>query len=84
MVQMKNAHIENIVVDACCRGQGIGHAIMPEAEARAAAWGAKQPNLMCWEFNGGARRLYESLGLRPQRTIMIKEIGGADSDQSGT
>ena len=84
MVQMKNAHIENIVVDACCRGQGIGHALIAEAEARAAAWGAKQLNLMCWEFNGGARRLYESLGLRAQRTIMIKEIGGTEPDQCDT
>ena len=84
MVQMKNAHIENIVVDEDCRGQGIGHALMAEAEARAAAWGAKQLNLMCWEFNGGARRLYESLGLRAQRTIMIKEIGGTEPDQSDT
>ena len=73
-VEMKNVHVENIVVDEVCRGQGIGHALMAEAERIAKEWGAVQLNLMCWEFNDGARRLYESLGMTPQRSILVKDI----------
>ena len=73
-VELKNVHVENIVVDEVCRGQGIGHALMAEAERIAVEWGAKQLNLMCWQFNDGARRLYESLGMVPQRSILVKDL----------
>ncbi|MBQ8641731.1 MAG: GNAT family N-acetyltransferase [Clostridia bacterium] len=73
-VEMKNAHIENIVVDENCRGAGIGHALMAEAEKRAREWGAVHLNLLCWDFNEGAYRLYESLGMRPKYTFMLKEL----------
>lgn len=73
-VEMKNVHVENIVVDEVCRGQGIGHALMAEAERHAKEWGAVQLNLMCWAFNDGARRLYESLGMKEQRSILVKEL----------
>ena len=73
-VELKNVHVENIVVDEVCRGQGIGHALMAEAERIAKEWGAEQLNLMCWEFNDGARRLYESLGMHPQRRILVKDL----------
>ena len=73
-VEMKNVHVENIVVDETCRGQGIGHALMAEAERIAKEWGAVQLNLMCWHFNNGARRLYESLGMTEQRSILVKDL----------
>lgn len=73
-VDMKNVHVENIVVDEVCRGQGIGHALMAEAERIAKEWGAVQLNLMCWHFNDGARRLYESLGMTEQRSILVKDL----------
>lgn len=73
-VEMKNVHVENIVVDETCRGQGIGHALMAEAERIAKEWGAVQLNLMCWHFNDGARRLYESLGMTEQRSILVKDL----------
>lgn len=74
-VRLKNAHVAFIAVDAEYRRRGIGRAMMQEAERAAAALGAKQLNLQVWEFNSSARRMYEQLGMRPQRTIMIKEIG---------
>jgi GNAT superfamily N-acetyltransferase len=73
-VDLKNAHIENIVVDENCRGQGIGHALMAEAEKRAKEWGAVHLNLLCWDFNDGAYRLYESLGMRPKYRFMYKKL----------
>ena len=73
-VELKNAHIENIVVDESCRGQGIGHALMAEAEKRAKAWGAVHLNLLCWDFNDGAYRLYKSLGMRPKYRYMYKNL----------
>ena len=73
-VPMKNAHIENIVTDASCRGQGIGHLLFAEAERRARQWGAVHLNLLCWSFNKGARRLYESLGMEPVFSMMKKDL----------
>ena len=73
-VELKNAHIENIVVDETCRGQGIGHALMAEAEKRAKEWGAVHLNLLCWDFNDGAYRLYQSLGMRPKYRFLYKEL----------
>ena len=73
-VEMKNVHVENIVVDETCRGQGIGLALLAEAERIAKEWGAVQLNLMCWHFNDGARRLYESLGMTEQRSILVKDL----------
>ena len=73
-VHMKNAHVMNIVVDEVCRGQGIGSMLLDEAERVAKEWGAVQLNLWCWEFNSGARRLYESRGMHPQRSVLIKDL----------
>lgn len=73
-VSMKNVHVEHIVVDEVCRGQGIGHALLAESERIAKEWGAQQLNLMCWHFNDGARRLYESIGMHEQRSILVKEL----------
>ena len=73
-VPMKNAHIENIVVDETCRGRGIGHLLMEEAERRARQWGAVHLNLLCWSFNEGARKLYENLGMQPVFSMMKKDL----------
>jgi GNAT superfamily N-acetyltransferase len=73
-VEMKNVHVENIVVDEACRGQGIGKMLLDEAERIAKEWGAEQFNLWCWEFNDGARRLYEARGMHPQRTVLVKKL----------
>ena len=73
-VEMKNVHVEHIVVDEGCRGRGIGHALLAESERIAREWGAVQLNLMCWAFNDGARRLYESLGMHEQRSILVKDL----------
>lgn len=73
-VEMKHAHVENIAVDEVCRGQGIGHALLAEAERIAREFGAVQLNLMCWAFNDGARRLYTSLGMHEQRSVLVKEL----------
>ena len=73
-VELKNAHIENIVTDESRRGQGIGHLLMAEAERRAKEWGAVHLNLLCWSFNDGARRLYENLGMQPVYSMMKKDL----------
>lgn len=73
-VELKNAHIENIVVDENCRGQGIGHALMAEAEKCAREWGAVHLNLLCWDFNDGAHHFYESLGMHPKYRFMYKTL----------
>ena len=72
--KMKNVHIENIVVDESCRGQGTGHALLAESERLAKEWGAVHINLLCWSFNKNARRLYESLGMEPLYTFLKKDL----------
>jgi len=75
-----SVHVAYIVVDGEYRGRGIARALMAESERRAKETEAKQFNLQVWDFNTGAKKLYESFGMTykesglPYRTFMIKEI----------
>ncbi len=54
--------INNLAVRATWRRQGIGRALMRAAEEWAQRKGLTQTRLDVYEFNGGARTLYEHLG----------------------
>ena len=43
---------------------------MSEFKAFAMSKGAQSIELYVWSFNEPARKLYESLGMKPQRTLM--------------
>ncbi len=63
-------YIDDLCIDQGCRGRHIGSALYRHAHAYAKAQGCDSVTLNIWAFNEGATRFYESMGLRPQKTIM--------------
>ena len=64
--------IEDVVVDAAARGQGIGAALVKEALGRARAWGAAQTDLLSHDRRAAAIRLYLRLGFRRYETNVFR------------
>lgn len=62
--------IDDLCVDAACRGQGIGEALFRYVLEQAAAYGCADVTLNVWEGNDGAKRFYEKMGMRPKETQM--------------
>jgi GNAT superfamily N-acetyltransferase len=58
------AFVENVVVASAQRGQGIGRALMAEAEDLALEAGCYKVQLLSNELREDAHRFYESLGYR--------------------
>ena len=59
------AWIEDVVVDADARGQGVGEALNRAAVAEAAHRGAKNVSLTSRSSREAANRLYRRLGFQP-------------------
>ncbi len=68
------AHIDEIVVTAAYRGQGVGHLLMEQAEAWAIAQGAAAIELGVYEFNQPAQEFYRSLGYTTFHRRMGKQL----------
>ena len=68
------AYFENIVVDENYRRKGIGTAIYQEGVKRAKEQGATSMELKVWNFNTGAIKFYQSLGMSVQSLTMEKAI----------
>ena len=62
----------NMVVHPSYRGQKIATTLFHKMERRAKKLGATRIDLMVWEFNESAQKLYRSLGMIPQRYILEK------------
>lgn len=65
-------HIESLAVLSSARRQGVGRALMKEAEKLSAALGVQETTLHVWNFNEKAAALYSSEGFRPLQTLMIR------------
>ncbi len=72
MVEMKTAYMDDLVVDENFRNNGIAKILFSKAEKVAIEKGAKRLDLMVWAFNEKAIKLYEELGMKPQRYIYEK------------
>jgi ribosomal protein S18 acetylase RimI-like enzyme len=66
------ARIEDVVVDARARGQGVGEALSREAIRLAAAAGARTIDLTSRLDRAEANRLYERLGFEPRETNVLR------------
>jgi ribosomal protein S18 acetylase RimI-like enzyme len=75
MVSMKTAYMDDLVVAKEYQHRGIARALFVEAEKQAKELGAVRMDLMVWSFNESARKLYETLGMTPQRYIFEKKLG---------
>ena len=59
------ANVENVVVDASARGQGVGHALMDAVMAHARACGCYKVQLQSNDERLDAHRFYDALGFAP-------------------
>lgn len=70
LTDIKTLYIDDICVDEDHRGQHIGSMLYDHVREYAKANGFYNITLNVWECNPGARKFYESLGFRPQKTGM--------------
>lgn len=70
----RRAQIEAVRVDAPLRGQGIGAALLDDAEARAREGGATVMQLTSNAGRTDARRFYERAGYKPSHTGFKKPL----------
>ena len=63
-------YIDDLCVDERARGKGIGRRLYEHVCAWAKAQGCYDLTLNVWEGNDGARRFYESMGMRVLKTGM--------------
>lgn len=70
----RRAQIEAVRVDATLRGQGIGAALLADAEARAREGGATVMQLTSNAKRLDARRFYERAGYKPSHTGFKKPL----------
>lgn len=61
---MRYLLVEHISVRPRARGQGIGSALMAQAQSLAKELGVRKIQLESWDFNIGAHAFFESLGYR--------------------
>ena len=66
------AWIEDVVVDAPCRGKGVGEALIREALALARREDARTVNLASRPSRLAAIRLYKRIGFAPRETNIYK------------
>ena len=67
-------YIDDICVNASCRGQGVGRSLYEHTEAFAKSIGCHNITLNVWAANLNAQRFYESLGLRVQKTTLERVL----------
>lgn len=70
MVDALTLYIDDVCVDEAFRGHGVGRALFEHALAFARKAGCHNLTLNVWEGNPGARRFYERMGLKVQKTGM--------------
>ena len=61
---MRSLHVEHISVQPAARGQGVGTALMKEAEMLAKGLVVQRIQLDSWDFNTNAHSFFERLGFQ--------------------
>lgn len=70
----KTLYIDDICVDAAHRRQGVAAELYRFVREYARSVGCCQITLNVWEMNPGAKRFYESMGMKPLKTVMEERI----------
>lgn len=74
MTEIKMAFMDALYVDENFRSSGVGKKLFLETERIAKENGAKRLDLTVWNFNKGAIKFYESLGMVIQRYTFEKTL----------
>jgi len=70
LMDMKTIYIDDLCVEESKRGMHIGKQLYEYVKKYAKENGFYNVTLNVWECNPGARKFYESLGLKPLKTYM--------------
>jgi len=70
MVPERRALLEDMVVDAGARREGVGRALAEAARGWCRGEGAQQLVLTVWEGNAGAARFYQEAGFSPVNQLL--------------
>ena len=65
-------HIQHLVVDVDFRRQGVGQALLAEAEQEANRRGCAVLQLACWSFNQDAQAYFAANGFAPYQVRMTR------------
>ena len=74
MTEIKMAFMDALYVDENFRSNGVGKKLFLETERIAKENGAERLDLTVWNFNKGAIKFYESLGMVVQRYTFEKTL----------
>ena len=66
----KTLYIDDLCVDECARGNGVGKILYDYALGFAKSIGCHNVTLHVWDKNPGARAFYEKMGMGVQQTTM--------------
>jgi ribosomal protein S18 acetylase RimI-like enzyme len=75
MVPSRRAYVQDLVVDAQCRREGVGQALMRAATSWCAQQGATQMVLTVWEGNVAAIEFYEMIGYQQVSRVLAIDVG---------
>ena len=70
MTARRGIYIDDLCVSEECRGMHIGRQLYEYVLAYAKQLGWYHVTLNVWEGNDSARKFYESMGMKPQKTTM--------------
>ena len=70
MKRIKTMYIDDIEVNPDYRGQGLGRKLFEFLKGEATRLDCYNITLNEWEGNEGARKFYEKLGMKPQKTTL--------------
>ena len=70
MKKVKTMFIDDIEVNPEYRGQGLGRELFEYLKEEAKRLNCYNITLNEWEGNDGARKFYEKLGMKPQKTTL--------------
>jgi GNAT superfamily N-acetyltransferase len=74
IVAHRFCRVGTIGVDPAWRRRGVGRALMQAVERWAYESQARELRLTVWDFNGGARQMYQELGYGVQSQTMKKAL----------
>ena len=70
LVRRRRAHVEDMMVAATARRQGVGRALVEAAARLSRERGAKCVLLTVWQGNEGAEAFYRSIGFEPLSCVL--------------
>ncbi len=70
LVPYRSIYIDDLCVDENWRGHHVGEALFDFVREEARRMGCYEITLNVWEGNDSARKFYDRMGLKPQKTQM--------------